>query len=94
VGQENLQMMRISVVQSSSQAVTLRVEGEVKGLWVAELSRACEEALSRGFRLELDLTGVSFIDVDGINFFRLLKDRRVVLSNPCPFIAEQLGVSK
>jgi ABC-type transporter Mla MlaB component len=94
VGQENLQMMRISVVQSSSQTVTLRVEGEVKGRWVAELGRACEEALSRNVRLDLDLADVSFIDVEGINLFRALMDRQVVFTNPCPFIAEQLGVSK
>ena len=86
--------MRISVVQSSSQAVTLRVEGEVKGRWVAELSRACEESLSRGIRLSLDLADVSFVDIDGINLFRALMDRQVVFTNPCPFIAEQLGVSK
>jgi ABC-type transporter Mla MlaB component len=94
VGQENSQMMRISVVQSSSQAVTLRVEGEVKGRWVAELDRACEEALSRDMRLNLDLAGVSFIDIDGINLFRVLMDRQVVFANPCPFVAEQLGVPK
>ena len=86
-------MMRISVVESSIQAVTLRVEGEVKGRWVAELGRACEESLSRNLRLNLDLSGVSFIDFDGINLFRGLMDRQVVLSNPCPFIAEQLGCS-
>jgi len=86
-------MMRISVVQSSSQALNLRVEGEVKGRWVAELSRACEEALSRDIRVELDLAGVSFVDIDGINLIRVLMDRQVVLTNPCPFIAEQLGFS-
>jgi hypothetical protein len=94
VGQENLNMMRISIVQSSSQAVTLRVEGEVKGRWVAELGRACEEALSRDIRLDLDLADVAFVDIDGINLFRVLMDRQVVFTNPCPFIAEQLGVSK
>jgi ABC-type transporter Mla MlaB component len=87
-------MMRISVVQSSSQTVTLRIKGEVKGRWVAELGRACEEALSRKISLDLDLADVSFIDIDGINLFRVLMDRQVAFTNPCPFIAEQLGVSK
>jgi len=86
-------MMRVSVVESSIQAVTLRVEGEVKGRWVAELGRACEESLSRNLRLNLDLSGVSFIDLDGISLFRGLTDRQVVLSNLGPFIAEQLGCS-
>ena len=62
-------MMRISVVQSSSQAVTLRLEGEVKGGWVAELRQSCEGALSEGTELVLDLAGVSYIDRDGIALF-------------------------
>ena len=86
-------MMRISVVQSSSQTITLRVEGEVKGRWVEELRRMCEEFLSRRTQLILDLAGISLIDVDGIALFQVLMDRRVVLTNPSLFIAEQLGVS-
>ena len=84
-------MMRISVVQSSSQTITLRVEGEVKGRWVEELRRMCEEFLSRRTPLILDLAGMSLIDVDGIALFQVLMDRRVVLTNPSLFIAEQLG---
>ena len=87
-------MMRISVVQSSIHTVTLRVEGEVRGRWVVELSRACDEALSGNVLLTLDLADMSFIDNDGISLFRVLMDRQVVLTNPCPFIAEQLGVPK
>jgi hypothetical protein len=86
-------MMRISVVQSSGQTITLRVEGEVKGRWVEELRRMCEESLSRGPQLILDLAGMSLIDVDGIALFRVLTDRNVVLANPSLFIAEQLGGS-
>ena len=84
-------MMRISVVQSSSQTITLRVEGEVKGRWVEELRRTCEESLSRHTQLVLDLAGVTLIDVDGIALVRSFIDRRVVLTNPSLFVAEQLG---
>lgn len=87
-------MVRISILQSSSQTVTLRVEGEVRGRWVAELDRACEESLSQDVRLILDLAGVSFIDVDGIDLFRALRERHVVLANPSSFIDEQLGGSQ
>jgi ABC-type transporter Mla MlaB component len=86
-------MMRISVIQSSSQTITLRVEGEVKGRWVEELRRVCEEFLFRRTHLILDLAGMSLIDVDGIALFRALTDRHVVLTNPSLFIAEQLGSS-
>jgi hypothetical protein len=86
-------MMRISVVQSSSQTITLRVEGEVKGSWVEELRRMCEESLSRHAQLILDLAGTTLIDLDGIALFRVLMDRRVVLINLSLFIAEQLAGS-
>lgn len=84
-------MLRISIVQSSTQAVTLRVEGELRGRWVAELGRACEEALSRDTPLSLDLAGVSFIDAEGINLIRALKERHVVVANSSSFVAEQIG---
>jgi len=87
-------MMRISVVQSTSQTVTLRVEGVVKGRWVAELGRTCEEFLSQDIPLILDLAGVSFIDIDGISLLRNLMDRHSVIKNPGPFIAEQIGDPK
>jgi anti-anti-sigma factor len=90
---ENLRMMRISVVQSSSQAVTLRLEGEVKGSWVAELRQSCEGVLSEGTELVLDLAGVSYIDQDGIALFNTLQDRDVILRNASYFVAELLGAS-
>jgi len=87
-------MLRLSVIQESELAITFRVEGEVSGRWVAELRRACEEALSRDVRLTLDLAGVSFVDLDGIDVFRILRERHVILVNPSSFIAEQLGSSQ
>jgi anti-anti-sigma factor len=84
-------MLRISVLQSSEQAMSLRVEGEVTGRWVEELRKSCEEALSRSLHLALDLAGVSFIDAYGIAVLRGLMDRRVVLTNLSSFIAEQLA---
>jgi ABC-type transporter Mla MlaB component len=84
-------MMRISVVESSSRAVTLRLEGEVKGGWVGELRQSCESVLSRGIVLALDMTGVSFIDHEGVALFHILRDRDVILRNASSFVAEILG---
>ena len=84
-------MLRVSVIQESDQVVTLRVEGEVKGRWVAELRRACEDVLSRGLRLVLDLGGVSFVDLQGAALFAALQEHHVGFANPSSFIAEQLG---
>jgi len=83
-------MMRISIVESSSQACTLRVEGQVKGCWVEELRRSCEQALVGSSRLRLDLADVSFADSCGIALLKNLSSLHVSLVNPSPFIGEQL----
>jgi anti-anti-sigma regulatory factor len=87
-------MLRVSIIQESDHAVTFRVEGEVKGPWVAELRRVCEDVLSKDIRLILDLAGVSFINLDGSDLFRSLRKRQVDFINPSSFIIEQLGGSQ
>ena len=84
-------MLRVSLIHESDQVVTLRVEGDVKGRWVAELRRACEDVLSRDVRLILDLAAVSFIDLQGTALFAALRGRHVDFANASSFIAEQLG---
>ena len=84
-------MLRVTVIQESDQVVTLRVEGDVKGRWVAELRRACEDVLSRDLRLILDLAAVSFVDLQGTALFAALRERHVDFANPSSFIAEELG---
>jgi anti-anti-sigma regulatory factor len=87
-------MLRISeVTQNGVRATTLRLEGHVTGPWVEELHRVCEEKLASGGRhpsLVLDLTGVAFLDTDGVELFRQLAARHVVFKNASPFIVEQL----
>jgi len=84
-------MLRITVVESSSEAVRLRVEGRVTGRWVEELRKSCDlQALSDGIRLTLDLADVSFVDPAGIELLKELRGRCVTLLSPSPFVAEQL----
>jgi len=83
-------MLRISRVESPHEAVTIRLEGQVRGPWVEELRRACEQLLARGSGLILDLTEVSFIDLDGVALCRCLRDRKVAFLHCSPFVAEQL----
>ena len=83
-------MLRVTVVESSSETVRLRVEGRVASGWVEELRRSCElQALSDGIRLTLDLADVSFVDAAGIELLKELRLRCVTFLNPSPF-AEQL----
>lgn len=83
-------MLRISRVESPDAATLIRLEGQVRGPWVEELRRACEQFLATGNGLILDLTDVSFIDMDGVALCRRLADRKVRLLRCSPFVAEQL----
>ena len=83
-------MLRISRIASPDQAVTLRLAGQVRGPWVEELRNACEQVLVTRSGLILDLTEVSFIDMDGVALCRRLRDRKVAFLHCSPFVAEQL----
>lgn len=83
-------MLKISDAGTTGPAVTLRLDGQVRGRWVEILRRSCDVALRSGARLTLDLEHVSFADPDGIAFLRGVSHRRVRLANPSPFIAEQI----
>jgi anti-anti-sigma regulatory factor len=83
--------MKITVVESSSNGVRLRVEGRLMGRWVEELRRTCDlHALSDGIRLTLDLADVSFADAAGIELLKELRIRLVTLLGPSSLVAEQL----
>ena len=83
--------MKITVVESSSKGVRLRVEGRLTGRWVEELRRTCDlHAPSDGLRLTLDLADLSFADCAGIELLKELRSRRVTLLNPSSLVAQQL----
>jgi CheY-like chemotaxis protein len=83
-------VLRISLVEALDQTVTIRLEGQVRGPWVDELRRSCEQSLAKASTLHLDLTDVSFIDMDGVALCRRLRDRNVEILHCSPFVAEQL----
>lgn len=83
-------MLKIGLVASPDEAVSLRLEGQIRGPWVEELRRSCTQALATGHELILDMTGVSFIDGHGVALFRSLSDHNVTVLHCSPFVAEQL----
>jgi hypothetical protein len=84
-------MLRITVIESSKIAVTLRVEGRITGPWVEELRTACNlHTFSDEVQLSLELADVSFADAGGIALLRELQSRGVSLIRTTPFLAEQL----
>ena len=83
-------MLRISLIDSRSNQITLRLEGRVAGPWVSELWKACEKVLGDGQALELNLADVSFLDLAGATLLAQIRARGVELSGCSPFVAEQL----
>jgi hypothetical protein len=83
-------VLRISRVEAQDKAVTIRLEGQVRGPWVEELRRSCDQLLATKSGLILDLTDVSFIDMDGVALCRCLSNQNVALLHCSPFVAEQL----
>ena len=73
-------MLRITVVESSKIAVTLRVEGRITGPWVEELRTACNvHTFPDEVQLSLELADISFADAAGIALLRELRNRGVGL---------------
>jgi hypothetical protein len=84
-------MLRITMIEGSRSAVTLRVEGRITGCWVEELRRVCDaHTLPDEVQLSLELADVSFADAAGIVLLKELRSRGVGLVSTNPFMAEQL----
>ena len=82
-------MLRITLVESSRSAVTLRVEGRIAGPWVEELRTTCNVHTGPDqIQLYLDLEDVSFADSAGVALLKELRDQGVALSRFSPFLAE------
>jgi hypothetical protein len=85
-------MLRITVVESSKNAVTLRAEGRISGPWIEELRTACNlHTCPDDVQLSLELADISFADAAGIALLRELRNRGVGLIHTTPFLAEQLN---
>jgi hypothetical protein len=84
-------MLRITIVESSEIAVTLRVEGRITGPWVEELRIVCDVyAFPDGVQLSLELADISFADAAGVGLLKELRNRGAGLVGATPFLAEQL----
>src|SRR5579862_1574782 len=84
-------MLRVTIVESSRVAVTLRAEGRITGAWVEELRRACNvHSFPDEVQLSLELEDISFADAAGIELLKELRNRGAGFISASPFLAEQL----
>ena len=83
-------MLKIVLVENSSDPAILSLEGQIIGPWVDELERVCAPMLASGRGLGLDLSNVSFLSREGVRLLWTLRDRQVALLRCSGFVAEQL----
>jgi len=83
-------MLRMVSRHRNGDAVVLSLEGRIIGPWVEELRRHCAGILATGTPLTLDLTGVAFVERDGVSLLKQLVDDGVGVVNSPAFVVEQL----
>ena len=83
-------MLRITHINDHDSVWTLRLEGKLRGPWVAEFARSCEELPCSPDRLRLDLSALTFADGPGVAVLRGLLERGVTLSACSGLVAELL----
>ncbi len=82
-------MIKVTRVLSNESAVTLRVEGSVRGPDLEELRRECRDATADGTPLVVDLSGVSFMDAAGAEWMRQMRAQGARLTG-CRGLVDQL----
>jgi anti-anti-sigma regulatory factor len=70
--------------------LTIKLEGQLLGPWVAALRDACRERDRRSGRLHLDLTAVTYADAAGAQLLRDLLGEGVEIVACSGFVGELL----
>jgi anti-anti-sigma regulatory factor len=85
-------MLRILFDHTTPDAAVLRLAGQLRDRWVAELRQTCAGLLREGSgaSLTLDLSDVTFMDRAGLALCGELASRGVSFVNYSLFTAEQL----
>ena len=74
-------MLRITRKDANGSGVTLGLEGRIVTDWVALLEVECSKWLARGHQVQLDFSGVSYVDCGGVERLRYLRCRGVKFVN-------------
>lgn len=85
-------MLRITLNEQEGKTPELILEGRLVGPWVSELRSAVAAARSVSGNLNLDLSGMHFVDTEGLTLLHSLSDQGVALRNATPFIQELFSI--
>ena len=84
------QVLRISVISDSAQAIQFQLEGNLAGPWVEELQKLADDALAQKKAVSLDLRGVRFVDAQGVALLREFSRRSISQINCSQFVIQQM----
>ena len=100
-------MLRITTIAEHTPIVTLKVEGRIVSDWIPTLEHESLGLLERGKAVDLDFSGVTFVDAQGVTMLRNLLTAREPIStwgtgfpsgpldpaNPACSVSKSLNVS-
>ena len=86
-------MLKISRSDRDSTHTTLQLEGRVTQAELSELERTRKESQKEGGRLVLDLSGVSFVDREGVAALNRMRRDGIIITGCSPFVGELLKES-
>jgi anti-anti-sigma regulatory factor len=84
-------MLKVTLLEEDERAVILKLEGRITGQWVHELERECERHLNKHRKLILDVSGITFVDDQGIKMLRTVVGDRVELIRCSLFLSGLLN---
>ena len=82
--------MKITKITEDDTCVTLKLEGRIVGQWVNELNKECKKYMGKRSRLNLDLSGATFVDDQGIKMLRAVVGDQVKLIRSSLLLSELL----
>jgi hypothetical protein len=82
-------MLRLTTTKKAG-GVTILAEGELVAEWVELLADTCERLRENGADLRLDLSGLTYVDRQGIERLRLLENAGIRLLDCPPLIRTML----
>jgi len=83
-------MLRVTRIETGEGGATFRVEGRLTQETAKELGMACEAVLTKQGSLELDVSGLMFVDPAGVALLHGLERRGTRLAGCSPFVGELL----
>jgi ABC-type transporter Mla MlaB component len=92
--QEWLTMLRITRIVGNDSVLTLKLEGKLRQPWVEELRIACAGPTLRPNSIQLDLSGVTFVDAAGAQLLGELVRRGFAIAACSGYITELLHLEK